>query len=63
MSLTEVDDGYVTVSVPLRPETIAKIEELRASCEPGKMTLEAMLRVLIETGLIHWMAQAVEDEA
>lgn len=63
MSLTEAEDSYVTVSVPLRVETMTKIEELRASCTPGKMTLEAMLRVLIETGLIHWMAQAVEDEA
>jgi hypothetical protein len=56
------DGGYVSVTVPLRAETVAKIEELRDSCAPATMTREAMLRVLIETGLIHWTIGAVKDE-
>ena len=48
----EDQQGWVYVNLRLRPETVAQVEELRASCAPGRVTAEQLFGMLIETGLV-----------
>jgi hypothetical protein len=45
---------YITVKLPLRAETLKRVDALCKECKPRRVTREMMLRLLVQTGLIYW---------
>ena len=53
---------YVTVSLPLLTSTLADIDAFAESLQPKTISREALLRILIVTGLACWKSEEGEGE-
>jgi hypothetical protein len=53
----------VDVTVPIRTDTLEKIDALCEACKPVEMTREQMLRLMVQTGLLYWENQSETDSS